>query len=410
MSLLRIEEAKAKLLSALVRSQKESIPLQEAHGRVLADDLLANADSPPFSNSSMDGFAVRAEDLKGLEKNDSVELRVIGDIPAGHVADKAIKRGESMRIMTGAAIPASANVVIPVEDTDVESREADAILPERIRILRYENGKSFVRQRGEDYRKGQPLVKAGQRLRPQDLALLAMNGQANVSVYRKPRVALLSSGDELVEVGNELPAGKIFESNSFSLAAQIESTGAEVINLGLAPDRLSLIQERLDLAVESEADIIFSSAGVSVGAYDYLREAVQSSGQLDFWRVNMRPGKPLAFGNYAGLPFVGLPGNPVSSFASFEVFGRPALNKMAGVEEWQRMIFGSKLQDSIPPNKRQSFLRARFKREKSEMIVNLTGHQGSGNLYSLVEANCLIVVPANKSTTQSGSFVETWPI
>jgi molybdopterin molybdotransferase len=410
MQLLQIEEAKSRLLSAIELVDKEIVALKDAHDRVLAEDVLAETDSPPFANSSMDGFAVRAEDLAKLDNGEPIELRVIGDIPAGHISGKAINKGEALRIMTGAPLPGSANMVIPVEDTDVKSREADAALPDRITVMSYNKNKSFVRPQGEDYQKGQHLLDFGQRLRPQDLAILAVNGQSDVNVFRKPRVALLSSGDELVEVGNELAAGKIYESNSFSLSAQIQSTGAEVLNLGVASDDLNQIKTKLDLAIDKGVDIIFSSAGVSVGAYDYLREAVQSSGELDFWRVNMRPGKPLAFGNYDGLPFIGLPGNPVSSFASFEVFGRPALNQIAGVKNWKRLTLQAKLSEPVPPNKRQSYLRARFNKETNSTLVNLTGHQGSGNLYSLVQANCLIVLPANETATPAGELVETWPI
>lgn len=408
--MLKVKEAQIRLLSALQVVDKENLRLDEAHGRVLAKPLMAQSDSPQFSNSSMDGFAARAEDLAEFDETEAVKLSVIGDIPAGHVAGARLGRGEAMRIMTGAPIPKGADVVIPVEDTDVQLRDADAPLPETVSVLSFDKTPSFIRPKGQDYKKGHILLKAGQRIRPQELALLAMNGLSNISVYRKPRVALVSTGDELVEIGNKLGAGKIYESNSYSLTAQIQSAGAELLNLGIAQDDLNQIKSKLDLAIEKEADIIFSSAGVSVGAYDYLREAILSSGELDFWRVNMRPGKPLAYGNYRGLPFIGLPGNPVSSFASFEVFGRPALSKMAGIKNWQRLTFESRLGESLPPNKRQSYLRARYKQEKNKVVVNLTGHQGSGNLYSLVQANCLVVIPASKTEMEAGARVETWPI
>lgn len=409
-SLLSVADAQRRLLSALKVTETEEIPLDQANGRVLSETILAGRDSPAFANSSMDGFALRAADLAGLEDGAAKELKVIGDIPAGTPSSIAVRAGQAMRIMTGAALPEGADAVVPVEDTDVAERGADAALPQSVQVRRAVESGAFVRPIGEDFRQGQSLMEIGLRMRAQELALLAMLGRSKISAYRKPRVALFSSGDELLELGQKLTNGKIYESNSYSLAAQIESCGAQVLNLGIAADDLVQIVAKLDSAIEMGADLIVSSAGVSVGAYDYLREALQTSGQLDFWRVNMRPGKPLAFGNYRNLPFIGLPGNPVSSFVSFEVFARPALMAMAGERAWSRLTFSAQLTQAVHSGGRQSYLRAQYRKENGATVVSLTEHQGSGNLYSLVQANCLIVVPAGTTEMKAGSKVETWPI
>jgi molybdopterin molybdotransferase len=408
--MLNILEAQNRLLSALKIVGKEGVQLSEADARVLADDLLAQSDSPLFSNSSMDGFAIRSQDLETLTENNQIQFEVVGDIPAGHTSKIVIAPGQSMRIMTGAPLPEGADLVIPVEETDVQSREADTPLPKRIKVFKSYSSGTFVRPKAEDYSMGEILIKAGKRLRAQEVALLAVNGQSNVSVYRKPRIALLSSGDELILPGKKLGAGQIYESNSFALASQIKSSGAETMDLGIASDDFENIKLRFEAAIKSDVDMIISSAGVSVGAYDYLRDVILSAGELDFWRVNMKPGKPLAFGSYKETPFIGLPGNPVSSFASFEVFGRPALKKLGGEKNWQRKVLDATLVEDLPASKRQSFLRGLYRREKEGNLVNLTGHQGSGNLYSLVQANCLILVPPSEKPIKAGATVEIWPL
>ena len=408
--MLSVEEARQQLLQALPVVETEQAPLEAAYGRVLAEGIKADLDSPPFSNSSMDGFAVQARDVQAAQEDNGVELAVVGDIPAGRPSSAALKSGQAMRIMTGAPMPAGADAVIPVEDTDADGRGTDAPLPDHVQIRRAVQAGAYVRVQAEDYRAGDLLVLPGRRVRPQEAALLAMQGQARVLVYRKPRVALFSSGDELAAPDEALKPGQIRETNSFSLAAQVESCGAERLALGIAPDRLDAIVATLDKAVEMGAELILSSAGVSVGAYDYLREALLSAGKLDFWRVNMRPGKPLAFGSYRGVPYIGLPGNPVSAFVGFEVFVRPALHKMGGVQDWSRLRVAAHLAEDLHSDGRESYLRGVLRGFGEEAEVDLTGHQGSGNLYSLAQANCLIRVPAGVSSKKAGDQVEAWPL
>jgi molybdopterin molybdotransferase len=264
-----------------------------------------------------------------------------------------------------------------------------------------------IRPRGSDIHAGQAVLTARQQLRPQELGLLAMLGMANVPVFDIPRVALLSSGDELLPVESPLTDGKIHDSNSYALAAQIEEAGAQVIRLGVAADERAAVENLLDKAVDSSAKLIVTSAGVSVGAFDFVKEVVESKGSLDFWRVNMRPGKPLAFGEYRGIPFIGLPGNPVSAFVTFEVFGRPAIEKLSGLEARPRRRTTVRLAEAVTSDGRESYLRAIVREDGT---ARLTGHQGSGNLLSLVQANALLIIPAGVKSRPAGQEVEAWLI
>jgi molybdopterin molybdotransferase len=408
--MLSVTEATQRLLSKLPICELETIALQDIFGRVLAEDILAEVASPRFDNSSMDGFAVRAGDTKSAEEAKPVTLKVIGDIPAGRAIDLVLKAGQAMRIMTGAPVPAGADAVVPVEDTDVPSAVAGVVLPSEVRVKRAMRLGEFIRPAGEDFKAGDLLVKAGTRVRPQETALIAMQGMTELRVYRKPRVAILSSGDELLVPGEPWQLGKIRETNSFSLAALVKTCGAEPILLGIAHDTLEDILAHLDKCVDAGADLILSSAGVSVGAFDYLREAVTRNGELDFWKVNMRPGKPFAFGAYRGIPYIGLPGNTVSSFVGFEVFLRPALNQMAGVKGFTRLKVLAALKENASSDGRESFLRVFLDTAAVPATVHLTGHQGSGNLYSLVLANALMHVPAGVTNLSVGSHVEVWPL
>jgi molybdopterin molybdotransferase len=408
--MLSVTEARQRLLAALPVGKVETILLSNAGQRVLAEAVTATLDSPRFDNSSMDGFALRAADVVAASIDRPVRLEVIGDLPAGATFAGSVERGQAMRIMTGAAMPRGANAVVPVEDTDATVALAGATLPAAVEVRRSLGAGDYVRPAGEDFHKGDVLLEAGSRLRAQDLGLLAMLGRGELQVYRKPRVAILSSGNELLTVGETLSAGKIYETNSYALSALVESCGAEPILLGIARDELQDVKAHLERAVESGADLILTSAGVSVGAFDYLREAVLSEGSLDFWKVNMRPGKPFAFGAFRQVPYVGLPGNPASAFVGFEVFVRPALQKMAGVKNWRRPTVVGRLMENVNSDRRESYLRVRINRQKEVPEILLTGHQGSGNLYSLVRAEGLMVVPAGETVCSVGSQMEVWPL
>jgi molybdopterin molybdotransferase len=297
-----------------------------------------------------------------------------------------------------------------VEDTDAPVALAGAALPREVEVRRALKLGDFVRPAGEDFSTGDELLAAGHRLRPQDLALLAMLGKGELKVYRKPKVAILSSGNELLPVGQSLSPGKIYETNSYALTALVESCGAEPVLVGIAQDDLQDVIAHLDRAVDAGADVILTSAGVSVGAFDYLREAVMSQGELDFWKVNMRPGRPFAFGTYRQIPYIGLPGNPASAFVGFEVFVRPALQKMAGVKNWVRQILKGRLLENVNSDGRESYLRIQINSQNESPEILLTGHQGSGNLYSLVRADGLMVLPAGVTECPVGSQMEVWPL
>jgi len=401
--MLSVEEARRRLLARLTVVGETTISIDQADGRVLAGSVTATNPYPLFANSSMDGFALRAADAPG-------GLEVVGDIPAGRIPEKALEAGQAMRIMTGAPLPEGADAVVPVEQTDFNFRDPEAPLPERVEVKAGVDSGQYVRPRGQDFPAGTALLSVGQRLRPQDVGMLAMAGMAEVKVYQRPKVALLSTGDELLAAGEPLQPGKIHETNSHTLAAQLRSCGAEPLIVGVALDRFEAVQALMARAVESGADLIVSSAGVSVGAFDYVRNVLEAQGSLDFWRVNMRPGKPLAFGEYRQVPFVGLPGNPVSSFVGFEVFLRPAVNKMGGDMGWLRRKQEAYLSHAVESDGRESYLRAVLSPQDGQLHATLTGHQGSGNLLSLVQANALIVVPAGVTSLPAGSLVEAWPL
>jgi molybdopterin molybdotransferase len=401
MTLLSVDEARDRILAAIQPVTTTRVMLDRAAGRVLSEQVHAPSDLPPFDNSSMDGFALRAADLAS-----SFTLRVVADIPAGSSEKVSLGPGEAARIMTGAPLPAGADAVIPVEDTDFTARDAGTPAPESVALTRPVRRGENVRPRGQDLRAGDSVLAKGHRLRAQDLGLLAMMGIAEMNVYRLPRVALLSSGDELIPVNEPLAPGKIHDSNSYALAAQIESCGAEVLRLGVAKDERAAVQNLLNRAVDEGADMIVSSAGVSVGAFDFVKEVVESNGRLNFWKVNMRPGKPLAFGEYRGIPFVGLPGNPVSAFVTFEVFARAAVERLAGESLRARARTRVVTEEAIESDGRESYLRAVV--DPSTNRARLTGHQGSGNLFSLVQANALLIIPAGVKSRPANAEVEAW--
>ncbi len=407
MSLLSVQAAQERVLSRFKPVETEMLALAQSAGRVLAADILSS-DLPSFDNSSVDGFAAIAADLADASPASPRTLRVIADIPAGTAPDITLQRGEAARIMTGAPLPQGADAVVMMEDTDFDRRETGVPAPESVKASKAVKPGENVRRRGMDIKSGHKVLFTGQRLRAQDVGLLAMLGVANLSVFRRPRAALLSSGDELVPVEMPLAPGKIRDTNSYTLAALIADTGCELLSLGIAPDTREAIQFLLDQAVGVNADVIVSSAGVSVGALDFMKDIIESNGRLDFWRVNMRPGKPLAFGEYRGVPFIGLPGNPVSAFVGFEVFVRPALGRLAGLKTVARPKVRVRLAEAIESDGRESYLRAVIEEREGILSAKLTGHQGSGNLLSLVQANALLIVPAGVKSLAIGAQIDAW--
>jgi molybdopterin molybdotransferase len=302
-----------------------------------------------------------------------------------------------------------ADAVVMIEDTDIGFRGTGSAVPELIKVTKSIRAGENIRRRASDIRKGNKVLSAGHRLRAQDLGLLAMLGHARVTVYRKPRAALLSSGDELTPVDQPLQPGKIWDTNSYTLSAMIIESGCETILLGVAPDNRKAIEGLLTGAIEKKADIIISSAGVSVGAMDFIKEIIETEGNLDFCRVNIRPGKPLAVGEFHDIPFIGLPGNPVSAFIGFEIFVRPALGRLAGMQaKITRRKIRVTISEGIESDGRESYLRAIVEEKTAGWTAKLTGHQGSGNLFSLVEANALLIIPAGVKSLPIGSQADAW--
>jgi len=408
--LISVSEALKRLLSSLRSVNTESVPLEKVAGRVISEEIKSEIDLPLFTNSSMDGFAVRAEDLKAANPDNPATLFVVEDIPAGKKPSKVIINNQASRVMTGAPIPDGSDAVIPIEDTDQFDLASsnDPQLPKEIKVHRSVKRGDYIRKKGEDVAQNEIVLKAHSRLRPQELGLLAMLGKSMIPVYRHPKIVILSTGDELVPVTEPLQFGKIHDSNAYTLSALVVRDGGTPIYLGIVPDQEMAVRNYLEKAVDNSADLILSSAGVSVGAFDFVRSVVQSDGSLDFWRVNMRPGKPLAFGNFQGIPFIGLPGNPVSAYVGFEVFVRPAIMRLAGMDDSPRKRIRTRIVEGVDSDGRESYLRAVVSSQNGEWLARLTGHQGSGNLLSLVQANALLIIPAGVKSLPPGSEVDAW--
>lgn len=382
------------------------LPIEQADGYVLARDLHTDAFYPPFNNSSVDGYALRAEDCRQTP----VILQVVEDIPAGVAPQKSILPGQAARIMTGAMLPEGADAIVMVENTNHGIRATGEAAPHQVQVLQAVKPGENIRPRGMDLAPGSRVLQAGHRLRPQEIGLLAMLGLPQVEVTRPPHVAVLSSGDELLPPDQPLQPGKIHDSNSYSLAGLARRAGCKVTQLGVAPDNLADITALLNSAVRLGVDVILSSAGVSVGAFDYVKAAIEQNGQLEFWKVNMRPGKPLAFGAYQNIPFFGLPGNPVSAFIGFMVFVQPALERLSGLQTEELPRVSAILEEAVESDGRESYLRAILQTRDGIPHARLTGHQGSGNLFSLVQANALLIIPSGVKSLAPGARVEAWPI
>jgi molybdopterin molybdotransferase len=375
----------------------EKINILEARKRVIGEDIFAPHNIPSADNSAMDGYAVRHIDTKGATQDKPLQLKIIEDIPAGKVALKKIKKGEAARIMTGAVIPEGADSVIRQEDTKKNGKTV-------VIYTSAEKGTN-IRFAGEDVQKGELVVNKGSALRPADIGMLAALGKAFISVYQKPRVAIMSTGDELVDIETDPPLGKIINSNSYSLAAQVLECGGIPIMLGISKDKKIDLQKKFKTALH--ADVIISSGGVSVGDFDFVKNVMGEIGNaMHFWQVAMRPGKPLAFGTIEGIPLFGLPGNPVSAMVSFEQFVRPSLLKMQGHKKIFRQTAKAVCDQEVQKSAGfKHFIRAVVKKEKDQYIASTTGAQGSGILKSMVIANALIVMGENETRIKKGAVV-----
>jgi len=392
---ISVEEALAAILSQVQPLGTERVAISDSLGRVLAEDIIAPCNVPPFDNSSMDGYAVRHEDIS---PGCPVKLKIASDLPAGYTAAEPLKSGEAIRIMTGAPMPEGADTVIMQEDTSAEGA--------LVTILQASPKGTNIRRAGEDIKKGSLLFHSGAMLRPGHIGTLASIKRAVVSVYQQPRVAILSTGDELVDIDGEITPGKIVSSNSYSLAALVRDAGALPVTLGIARDTKQALKERLCEGLH--ADIILSSGGVSVGDYDFVKEVLRELGlDMKFWKVAMRPGQPLAFGMIGGKPAFGLPGNPVSAMVSFEQFVRPSIRKMGGHAKLYRSTIEAIAREKVAAREgRIFFARCLVTRQDGVCYATTTGEQGSGILMSMARANGLMIVPDTAEGVNPGDKVK----
>lgn len=389
--MISVAEAKQRILSAFTKLPPKKVLFQEALGSELAEPLYADRDFPAFDNSSMDGIAVIADDSRTASEEHPVSLDLIGSIPAGEIQLQKLTANQAVQIMTGAPVPPGANAVIPVENTSLDFSKP--VTDQAALIYQPAEPGDNIRKQGEYYTEGSLLIPAGQVLRPQDIALLATIGKTEVSVVRTPRVGVLTTGDELVPPGEPLGPGKIRDSNSYMLGAMLEQAGLDVVHTGIIPDDRAKIIEALNLLVRGKIDLILTSGGVSMGAYDLVRQVLESEGDLKLWKVNMRPGKPLAFGEYRGVPFIGLPGNPVSAFVGFHVFVFPAILAMKGIPAKGAILQEAVLLEDLRSDGRESYVPANLEQKGETWVVQPAVNQSSGNLYALVPTNSLILVP-----------------
>ncbi len=375
----------------------EKVNILDARARVIGEDVFATRNIPPADNSAMDGYAVRHVDTKGATRVNPLRLQIIEEIPAGKVPQKKMKKGEASRIMTGAIIPDAADAIVRQEDTKKIGK----------RVIIYTSVKEGqdIRFAGEDVQKEDLLISRGSIVSPAQIGMLASLGRTFVSVYQKPRVAIIATGDELVDIENDPPPAKIVNSNSYSLAAQVMECGAIPLILGIAKDKKSELQKKIKTALH--ADLIISSGGVSVGAFDFVKDVMGEIGNaMHFWQVAMKPGKPLAFGTIKSIPMFGLPGNSVSAMVSFEQFVRPYLLKMQGHTKIFRQTIKALSSQEIQKKRGvKHFIRAIVKKETNQYLAAITGDQGSGILKSMVLANALIVLKENETKVKKGDPV-----
>lgn len=406
--MLSVSEALSRVLSDFQSLGAEPVAAIDAAGRVLAESVRATLNLPPFANSSMDGYAVRAADVRGVAAHAPAALAVIGDVPAGVIPSAIVLSGTAVRIMTGAQVPDGADAVVPVEATDDARSPTGGPLPAIVQIREPVLAGANIRAVGEDVRLGEEVLPRGTLLRPYDIGVLAAFGINRVAVVRRPRVAILGTGDELVDIDQVPAAGQIRDTNGVTLTALALKYGAEPIRLGVARDRVEDVYARLIDAVERGADVIVSSAGVSVGAYDVVKTAVERDGSLVFWKVRMRPGKPLAYGRFRGLPFFGLPGNPVSAVVGFEIFVRPAILKLAGRLRLDKPRVGVSTSEPLYSDGRESYLRAVVVREGDRYVAHSAGGQGSNMISSLARSNALVIIPEGVREAPAGSRLDAW--
>jgi molybdopterin molybdotransferase len=407
--MLDVDAALAMVLRAFAPLPAEDAPLLGAGSRVLAADVVACDNVPPFRNSAMDGFAVRVEDIAAAKWSEPVELPVVADVAAGQSEVPTLSPGQAIRIMTGAPLPAGANAVVRFEETNAPPPGSDGT---RGTVLIYRAAKPSdnVREAGEDIARGTVVARCGEVLTAARLGLIASVGQPRVAVHRRPVVSILSTGNEVIPPGAELVPGTIRDSNAFVLATLAEAWGAEARLLGIARDTVGDLTGRL--AAAGDSDVIVTSGGVSLGDFDFVKDVLRSQGEIAIWQVRMKPGKPLAFGHIGGTPLLGVPGNPVAAAVSFILFGRPAIRRMLGHESVDEKTVEVVCAESIDNRgHRRHFVRVRLETAGDGQIwASTTGEQGAGVLSSLAGADALMIVPEELERAAAGTRLRAIPL
>ena len=409
--MIGVEQALDKILNYVHVLEDEQSPILDCLGQVLAEDVYSSLNVPPLDNSAMDGYAVQSRDTRGASRESPRFLRVIGTVSAGSIAECEVEPGTAVRIMTGAPIPKGADSVVIFEDTDETQRQGAST---EIGILRQAEAGLNIRRAGEDITQGSIVLSQGAVLRPSEVGVLASLGRTTVRVIRRPTVAVLATGDELVDINQPLPTGKIYNSNTYSLAALVRRYGGIPKILGIALDSEHSVVARLCQGLD--ADMLITTGGVSAGDYDVVKDVLAKQGEISFWTVRMKPGKPLAFGTIKGvsragiarnIPHLGLPGNPVSSMVTFELFVRPAILKMMGKKNLTKPTIEAVVENSVVNrDRRRIFARVIVEKRRGQYFARLTGPQGSGILTSMTLANGLMVIPENKTEVVAGDIVQ----
>ena len=399
--LLTVAQARERILERIAALDAETVALTQARGRVLAEEVRSERDVPPFANSAMDGYAIRAGDVAQASAAQPVRLRVLGEIRAGAAPPASVQPKTALRIMTGAMIPDGSDAVVRVEDT----AERDGTVEVRVAVA----AGTSLRAAGSDLHRGDLLATAGRIVTPGLIGVLASAGRVAVQCIRRPRVLLLTTGDELREPGEPLGPGQITNTNRYTLLAAIEDAGGIVVDAGVARDERVDLIDRLEGA--GGTDLVVTTGGVSMGAYDLVRGLLEEREAVTFWQVALRPGKPLMFATVSGVPLIGLPGNPVSSLVAFELFVRPTLLKLQGRTDLERARLSAITEERLqnPPHLEQYF-RGVARQDGARIVVRLTGDQGSHVLRSMADANCLVVVPLGTSEVAAGTTVEIIPL
>ncbi len=399
-SFVSVETALQIMLDSVTTVGHERVHLLEAAGRILYEDIRSDINIPPFDNSAMDGYAVRSTDTKWSSATTPVPFMVAGEIQAGGgLKDRILAKGTAIRIMTGAPVPEGADAVIPVEFTVEDGHQG--------RMLAYKELKTHenIRCAGEDVTAGQTVLKRGDALKSADIGLLAALNKKEIPVYKKPAVAIISTGDEIVEVGEETAPGKIRNTNAYTLIAEVRKYNGDPRYLGIARDTLTTTREKFEEALQ--ADVVISTGGVSMGKYDLVKQVLEELGvDVKIEKIRMKPGKPMIFGVRGRTLYFGLPGNPVSTMVSFIEFVRPVLLRLGGARVIDKPEIRAKLEHDIrKSSERKEFIRARFSIIGGSFHVTATGPQGSGILRSMSLANCLIVIPEDVAEYKKGDFV-----